>query len=276
MLHISILIENSACSDDFACEHGLSFLLESDGACVLFDTGQSPAFLDNAAKMGHDLSGVTEIVLSHGHYDHTGGLAAALDHLRERRGGKDLPRLYAHPDVLLERRRPPSHPKGEKDICIPEDSRNALTAWPLLFSRDPVHIRDDIVFLGEIPRKHPDLCALVGEARTPYGYKRDTIPDDTALAYITSKGLIVVAGCSHSGIVNIIDHAKTVTGVNTVHALYGGLHCKDMPDDVLRRTIEALERENIQEICAFHCTGDALDAFPGHVRLAAGQSRTVV
>lgn len=276
MLHISVLIENSACSDDFACEHGLSFLLESDGARILFDTGQSPAFLDNAARMRHDLSPVTEIVLSHGHYDHTGGLAAALDHLREKRGYRDLPRLYAHPDVLLERRKPLPPPEEHKNLGMPEECRNALAAWPFLFSREPVRLRDDIVFLGEIPRKYPDMCCLVGEARTRAGYQRDTLPDDTALAYVTCKGLILVAGCSHSGIVNIIEHAKNVTGVGTIHAIYGGLHCKDMSEGTVRRLIDALKRENLQEICAFHCTGDALDAFPGHVRLAAGQSRTVL
>lgn len=272
---LSVLMENSA-ADGFACEHGLSFLLESDGTAILFDTGATGAFLNNADRMGCDLGSVTHIVLSHGHYDHTGGLGAALGRIRAQKNDKRIPPLIAHPGVLACRRRPPDHPSGPKDIGMPEDGRAALADWPAIFSKKPVKIREDIVFLGEIPHARPELCALVGEVETGGVFARDMIPDDSAIVYITDEGLVVIAGCSHSGIVNILEHAKAVTGVPKIRSVYGGLHCKDMTCECIAKTRAALEAESLKEVYACHCTGDALADFPGMVRLAAGERRELL
>ena len=274
MLTLSVLMENSA-TDGFVCEHGLSFLLESDDATILLDTGATSAFLGNAARMGCDLGTITHIVLSHGHYDHTGGLGAALRHIRSKRDGKNLPPLIAHPGVSVHRRRPLGHPDGPKDIGMPEDGRKALSGWPVMFAKKPVNIREDIVFLGEIPHVRPELCALVGEAETNDGFKKDMIPDDSALVYVTDEGLVIVAGCSHSGIANIMAHAKAVTGVTNIRSVYGGLHCKDMTPECLEKTRAALEAEDLEEVYACHCTGEALSGFPGLIRLTAGERHRI-
>ena len=275
MLTLSVLMENSA-AEGFACEHGLSFLLDSGDTVILFDTGESGAFLDNAAKMGRDLGAVTHVVLSHGHFDHTNGLGLALRHIREKKDGAALPPVVAHPEVLAHRRRPPNHPAGDKYLGMPDDARSELAEWPTIFSKAPVKLRDDIVYLGEIPHKHPELCALVGVTDGDGGHEKDMIPDDSALAYTTNKGLVIVAGCSHSGIVNIMEHAKAVTGMNKIRAVYGGLHCKDMTPECIEKTRIALEREGLEALYACHCTGNALDGFPGQVRLAAGQSKVII
>lgn len=274
MPNLSVLMENTA-AQGFACEHGLSFLLDFGDTVILFDTGASDAFLANAARMGCDLGKVTHIVLSHGHFDHSGGLGAGLAHIAAKKAGRELPPLIAHPGVMVNRRRPLDHPKGPKDLGMPDDGRDALRSWPVTASKDPVRIREDIVFLGEIPHLHPDMCTLVGEAECDGAYGKDMLPDDTALACITDDGLVIVAGCSHSGIVNIMEHAKAVTGVSKIRAVYGGLHCKDMTDDTIARTRAALKAENLTELYACHCTGSALDDFPVRVRLAAGESRKV-
>lgn len=274
MLTLSVLMENAAASDGFVCEHGLSFFLESDDAAILFDTGPSGAFLGNAARMGCDIAKATHIVLSHGHYDHTGGLGAALGHIRQAGGGRNLPPVIAHPGVTAQRRRPLDSPLGAKDLGIPADGRRELAAWPVTLAREPLRITERIVFLGEIPRTRPELCALTGEAEQNGAYAKDMLPDDTALACITDKGLLIVAGCSHSGIVNIIEHAKKVTGVKEVRAVYGGLHCKDMTAAAIAETRKALSAENLEEIYACHCTGGILDDFPGQLRLAAGKRHT--
>lgn len=275
MLTLSVLMENTASSDEFACEHGLSFLLESADSVVLFDAGKSGDFLDNARRMGCDLAAVTEIVLSHGHYDHTGGLARALRHIREIKNNRNLPPLIAHPGVLARRRRPLDAPGGGKDIGISDAARQELAAWPVTFAATPLWLREDIVFLGEVPHARPELCALVGEVLGDGGYVKDALPDDSALVYVTSKGLIIVAGCSHSGVANIVAHAKAVTGAAVVRAVYGGLHCMSMNDKALAATIAALKEEHLEEIFACHCTGDALNDFPGQIRLAAGQRHSI-
>jgi len=213
--------------------------------------------------------------LSHGHYDHTGGLGAALRHIRTKRNGRELPPVIAHPGVLAYRRRPSGHPSGAKDIDMPIDGRQALTTWPTMYSREPVSIRKDILFLGEIPRPHPELCALVGEVETDDGFDVDTITDDSALVYVTDDGLVVIAGCSHSGIVNIMQYAKAITGITTIRSIYGGLHCKDMTQECIEKTRAALEAENLEKIYACHCTGMALSEFPGMVRLAAGEQHRI-
>jgi len=275
MLYLSVLIENNA-ADGFVCEHGLSFLLESDDAVILFDTGESGAFLDNAARMGCDLGKVTHVVLSHGHFDHSGGLGVALRHLREKKNGTDLPPVIGHPGVLAVRKRSPGHPNGHKMLDMPDDSRKELASWPQQFSVSPMKITDSIVFLGEVPHRQPEMCTLVGHADYNGVFDKDMIHDDTGLAYITDKGLIIVAGCSHSGIVNVMEHAKAVTGVQTIRAVYGGLHCKDMTPENVEKTRNALKAENLEELYACHCTGDALNGFPGMVSLAAGQSRVIL
>lgn len=274
MLTLSVLMENSA-AEGYATEHGLSFLLESDDAVVLFDTGQSGAFFDNAERMGCDLARVTHIVLSHGHYDHTGGLARALTFIRSRKNEADLPPLYVHPDALLHRRRVTV--EGTRDLGMPQESRDALAAWPkVFFCKGPVHLTDSIIFLGEIPHAQPEMCVFVGEAEKDGTFVKDTLPDDSALAYITDGGLVIIAGCSHSGIVNILEHAKKVTGISKIRAVYGGLHCKDMTPETLQKATTALAGENLERIYACHCTGNALDGFPGEVKLAAGERHVII
>ncbi len=137
MPRLSVLMENTA-APGFVCEHGLSFLLDCGDTVILFDTGASDAFLANAARMGRDLGKVTHIVLSHGHFDHSGGLAAGLAHITAKKEGRPLPRLIAHPDVTARRRRPLDHPRGPKDLSMPEDARNALASWPATMAREPV------------------------------------------------------------------------------------------------------------------------------------------
>ncbi len=274
MLELSVLMENHA-AKGFACEHGLSFLLESDDTVILFDTGATEAFLGNAARMGRDLGNVTHIVLSHGHADHTGGLGAALRHIRKQKGGgAPLPPLIAHPGVQAYRKRSAGHPEP-KSLGMPDDARNELAGWPARFSADPVWITESIVFLGEIPRVHPEMCTLVGDVELDGKREKDLLPDDTAIAYVTGGGLVIIAGCSHSGIGNNMEQAKPVTGVSTNPSVYGGLLSKDMSPRNIEKTRAALAAENLEKLFACHCTGDALADFPGMVDLAAGKRHTV-
>ncbi len=265
MLTVSVLLENEARSETLAREHGLSLLLGCGDATVLLDAGQSDACLRNAAELERQgkpgLGAVTAIVLSHGHYDHSGGLAHVLPYFAAR-GASSRPPLIMHPDALLPRRRADAKTGGFKELGIPEASRVQLRGWPLRLSKEPLHLSEQLVYLGEIPRKYPETCALLGEAERDGVYEKDQLWDDTALAYISPKGLVVVAGCAHSGIINIVEHAKAVTGVESVHAVIGGTHMHDAGAALVDRTLRYFNEQNVALLRTCHCTGEALSRSP--------------
>lgn len=233
---LTVLIENVAGSR-FTAEHGLSYLLEHEGKKVLFDSGHSHAFLKNAEKMGFDLQKeVDTIVLSHGHWDHGDGLKNL--HYKT---------LITHPKSFIKRyRKTDMTPVGlslSKELIEQQ--------FKLITTGKPYYISDSMIFLGEIPRlnnyeaQSTTFVTKDGEA--------DFVPDDSALVVILDESLIIVTGCSHSGICNIIDYAKKITGVDTIKAVIGGFHLKKNNKQT-EETIAYLKEQNIQHIYPSHCT----------------------
>lgn len=265
MLTLSVLLENEARSKTLAREHGLSLLLSCGDATVLLDAGQSDACIRNAALLEQQgkpgLSAVTAIVLSHGHYDHSGGLAHVLPYFAAQ-ASSSRPPLIMHPDALLPRRRADKNSGGFKQLGIPEAARAQLRDWPLQLTKESLYLNEQLVYLGEIPRKYPETCALLGEIERGGAYEKDQLWDDTALAYVGSKGLVVIAGCAHSGIINIVEHAKAVTGVESVHAVIGGTHMHDADEALVDRTLRYFSEQNVALLRTCHCTGDALSRSP--------------
>ena len=269
MLTINVLIENETGSKNLTCEHGLSLLLTCEGKTLLFDTGASDAFLRNADAMGTDLDAVGAIVLSHGHHDHTGGLAHVLRYFTQRadRRGESvsspMPEVMAHPDILLRRRHTKTEKEPGKSIGLPEPTLALLQSYPLKLLKKTLYLTENLLYLGEVPRKCPGTQALLGEISRDGVYEPDRILDDSALVYVNGKGksraLTVVAGCAHSGIINIIEHAKVITGLSRVHAVIGGMHMKDASEAVKERTLRYFAEQNIETLRGCHCTGNALD-----------------
>ena len=147
MLTVTVLIENATHSEALACEHGLSLLLTCEGKTLLFDTGASDAFLRNADVLGADLEAVSAIALSHGHYDHTGGLCHALRRFAQMRNGEGLPlpEIIAHPDILLHRRRAATEKEPGKRLGVPDPALPWLQSWPLRLLKKPWHLTENLL-----------------------------------------------------------------------------------------------------------------------------------
>ncbi|MBN2213617.1 MAG: MBL fold metallo-hydrolase [Bacteroidales bacterium] len=234
-MNISILTDNSPGKNTRA-EHGLSYLIEYDGKRVLFDTGQSDLFLKNAEVMGIDMTSIDSIVLSHGHFDHGDGLQYLS-------GG----RLICHPDCFVKRYR-----KADRLYIGLKNTKDELAGrFDLITSSQPYKITGKIVFLGEIPRITPF------ESQTTSFILGDDIPDyvtdDSAIALLHDKGLFVITGCGHAGIVNTIEHAKKVTGTNKLYGLMGGFHLK-ANNRQTKETITYLKDGHITHVYPSHCT----------------------
>jgi len=232
---ITVLSEARAL-EGFGFEHGLSYLIETDGRKVLFDTGASDLYYRNADRLGTDLGDVDLVVLSHGHFDHGDGLAFIE--------GKPL---ICHPGCFRKRYR-----KGEHvNIGLALARSELEQKMDLKLSRTPLQLSPHLWFLGEIPRKH-DFEA----EETKYALENgewDFITDDSGLACITSGGLVVISGCAHSGICNMIDHAVRITGENSAVAVIGGFHLS-RPDLRTQKTIGYMKTMGLSKVMPSHCT----------------------
>ena len=234
---LTILSENRA-MEGFQAEHGLSFLIEHNHLKLLFDTGASDVFLRNALKLNIDLDSVGTVVLSHGHFDHGDG----LKHLQAKT-------LLCHPGCFIKR-----YHKGDKlYIGLAKTEEEIRKIFKLITSQYPFQISDDIIYLGEIPRLN-DFEAKTTNFVNDKGAD-DFVPDDSALAIKSEKGLIVITGCSHSGICNIIEYAKKVTSIDKVYAVMGGFHLKTLDRQSLQ-TIKYFKKEKIQKVFPSHCTDE--------------------
>jgi 7,8-dihydropterin-6-yl-methyl-4-(beta-D-ribofuranosyl)aminobenzene 5'-phosphate synthase len=235
-------------SQNLIGEHGLSFYVEADDRRILFDTGQNLGLANNAEVLGIDLSRIDTVVLSHGHYDHSSGLKSLLD-------CNTNFTLHAHPEVFSSKVRRAGD--GHKYIGIPVD-RNALEqkGIKIQFDKDPVSLAPGITTTGEIPLTN-DFEAVGSEFFLKNGddLTADTLADDRALILDTKKGLVVVLGCSHRGVINTLNHVTQVAGRNTIHAILGGLHLGKASNEKLSKIVDHLRAFGLEKIGVGHCTG---------------------
>jgi len=251
-MEITVLVDNNTLIDRyFTAEPGLSLLIEDKETRVLFDTGYSDLFLKNAEKMGKDLSNLDFLVISHSHLDHTWGLEPFVRYLTElgieNRPFK-RPALVGHPDIFT---------SAGMDT-IPEfgtlmSKGKMARHLELQLSKTPVHIGPRLTFLGEIPRENSF------EGHISFGKKQgspepDLVMDDSALVYRSPKGLVIITGCSHAGICNIIAYAQKVCSDNRIADVIGGFHLLNPSKKQLTGTLDFFNNIHPDEVHACHCT----------------------
>lgn len=243
-MRLKVLVDNNTYIDEYYWgEPGVSYYIEDIGEAVLFDVGYSDLILRNAKSMNADLEKIKTIVLSHGHDDHTRGLKSFF----ELKNHPDL-KIIAHPDAVLHK---------EEDgltISAPFSKKEIENHCTLQLSKKPVKVSENITFLGEIPRTIDfERPKAIGKQSVAGKWVDDYLLDDSALVYQSSKGIYIITGCSHSGICNIIEHAKAVSGDKRVCGIIGGFHLFEVTDQVTQ-TIEYLRKNEIREILPCHCT----------------------
>jgi 7,8-dihydropterin-6-yl-methyl-4-(beta-D-ribofuranosyl)aminobenzene 5'-phosphate synthase len=246
-----------------AC-HGLSCLITAHRGplrhTVLFDSGpEAYAFERNATRLGVDLGTVESIVLSHGHWDHGGGMLKALDLIRSRNGGGTVP-YYAHPGMFCTRARklPDGQMLPSKDV----PSIDALVAHGanVINSREPQSFLDDMFYVsGEIPRVTPFETGLAGHFQKTADGRWEPDPwlmDERFLAVnVAGKGLVVFTACSHAGVINVLRHARDSFPGTPLYAVMGGFHLSGPNEGIIPQTVEAMRAFDLGIIAAGHCTG---------------------
>jgi len=238
-------------------EHGLSCLVKVFSGkkehAVLLDAGLSDTCLPwNACQMGISLAGIEAVVLSHGHYDHTGALDCVVSG-----AGRQIP-LIAHPDAFLPRRlNIPG--QGLFNQRFPDAVALKKAGADIKMRSEPSTLAaGHLLVTGEIERKTPFEKGMPGaEIEKDRKWIPDSIHDDQALVMnVKEKGLVVVSGCAHAGIINTVEYAKKITGIDRVHAVLGGFHLSGKTyEKIVPPTIDAMKEINPDYIVPMHCTG---------------------
>lgn len=251
-IRITILCENLVGRLVGSGEHGFSAFIETDNGNYLFDTGGGRSIVPNSLTLNKDLKSIRRIFLSHGHYDHTGGLSEVL----KLKGKVDV---HAHPHVFLDRiavlKEEDREIKRFIGIRYKKRYLESLGA-NFVFNTDFIEIEKGFFLTGEVPRQttyekpDPRLFSEM-DGRTTH----DLFLDDQSLILDTEKGMVLILGCAHSGMINIINHVINKMGKEKFHAILGGTHLDFLTPEQLEESIRSLEKMDIEKIGVSHCTG---------------------
>ncbi len=243
-MKITIIVDNYVSKRDFLAEHGFSVLIETEEEKILFDTGQGYALKHNLELIGTNLSSINKVILSHGHDDHTGGLRFFNEE-------GIFPEIISHPDIRFPKFKVSE--TGKRNIGLKIDLSNFNNKT---FSKEPLNINKDIIFSGEVPKENRWELEETQYFREEHGaLKKDLFADDVSLYVKTKKGLLVLTGCAHSGIINIVNYGMKITGERRLYGILGGMHLKNASKRRIEKTVETLYDLKPEFVTISHCTG---------------------
>ena len=244
-LTITQLVENTTVRPGLLGEHGNAFLIEADEHCMLFDTGQGLTLRHNVERLNAPIKSVESIIVSHGHYDHIGGLVEALDMT-------DPIDLYLHPEALSSK-----FNKNGRNIGAPitdVESVRSLTRQ-IIHTTEPTEVAAGIHITGEIPRNHKIEDTGGAFYIDKKLHQPDTLVDDQAMYFETFQGIVVLLGCGHSGVINTLEYIQLLSGNKAIRAVIGGMHLLNAEQERLDFTCDALDNFSIPYLAPNHCTG---------------------
>lgn len=229
-------------------EHGLSIFMETDRGNYLLDTGAGKAIVNNAMVLGLDLKSIKGIIVSHHHWDHTGGIGPVLDLT----GGVNI---YAHPEFFKESYSVTGSTARYIGVPYPRPLLEAKGA-KFRFSDQFREIEPGLWLTGEVPRRTDyEIGDQKQMIRSGEGYVKDDLRDDQSVVVETDKGLFVILGCCHSGIINTLGYIVEKMGRRDIHTVIGGTHLGPVSDAQRAKSIDALKGFDIERLGVSHCTG---------------------
>ncbi len=256
---ITVLVEDEAGDDGLRAEHGLCFHIERGGRRMLFDTGQGGVLADNARRMEISLDDTDIVVLSHGHYDHTGGLGVVLN------AAGEIP-VYAHP-AAFEPKYSRSDSGNIREIGMPFGAKDIGRRADIVYVEGPIEIADGCRATGPVPRE-TDFEDTGGPFFVDAECRNaDDLVDDQAVFFAGARGTVVILGCAHAGVVNTLRYVRALTGGRKIDTVIGGMHLLRAGEERLGRTIDTFRRLAVRRLAPAHCTGRAAqmrirEAFP--------------
>jgi 7,8-dihydropterin-6-yl-methyl-4-(beta-D-ribofuranosyl)aminobenzene 5'-phosphate synthase len=239
-------------------EWGFAAVLEVDGRRLLVDTGaRAETVLQNAGELKVDLSTITDLVITHNHADHTGGLLVLRRELAKKNPAA-LSRVHVPRGIFYPR---PGPGGREGNGLLPLQAQYEATGGTFVEHAGPAVVMPGVTMLGPVPRVHPERNwssprgGETGRVQTPEGLVEDNVPEDTSLVVDTAEGLILISGCGHSGIINAMEHARKSVRAAPVYAAMGGFHLFAASDQTLAWTAGKLKEFGVRQLMGAHCTG---------------------
>lgn len=249
---LRVIVLSTQLADAGLGEWGFAALVDADGHRILFDTGAHPdTVLKNVQTLGIDLSDIEDVVLSHFHADHTGGLMA-LRQTFAKRNPEAFSRVHVGPGFFW------SRPGATRELnqMITEKAEYERTGGRFVEDSEARQLYPGVWFTGAVPRVHPERnWGPPVKVKTPQGITDDYMPEDLSLVIDTAEGLVVISGCGHAGIINTLEYAQRVIRRAPIHAAIGGFHLFELDDKHLNWTADQMRSLGVRNLLGAHCTG---------------------